>query len=248
MVGGHRARLRMGRIVIASIVLSIATAVLVVETIMGVGDMRLAGRMRQRLVPPATTGDRRGRWRAAIAATRSSRSRRHSERRIPDLLDAVVRHLRSGATLRQSLERMGSTSTDPIDRRLADDLRTGGALRGSVARWRGVEDAPNRRLAAVAVDLAASAGGASARVLDGVAETLRDRVALDREVTALSTQARASAAVLVVAPIGFAVLAITVDRRLLSVLMSPIGLVCLVLGLTLDLVGALWMQRLVRTR
>jgi tight adherence protein B len=228
-------------------VVSIATAVLVVEMISGISDMRLVGRMRQRLAPPTTTSGHRRRWRTAIAVDGSRRSRRRSERTIPDRLDAVVRHLRSGATLRQSLERMGSASTDPTDRRLADDLRTGRTLRRAVARWRGTDDAPNRRLAAVAVDLAASAGGASARVLDGVAETLRDRVALDREVTALSTQARASAAVLVVAPIGFAVLAIAVDRRLLSVLVSPIGVVCLVLGVGLDIVGAVWMRRLVRT-
>jgi len=83
-------------------------------------------------------------------------------------------------------------------------------------------------------------------VLDGVTETLRDRVALDREVAALSSQAKASAAVLVVAPIVFAGLAGLADPRVARTLLGePLGWACLAGGVLLDAVGAVWMSRLV---
>ena len=82
--------------------------------------------------------------------------------------------------------------------------------------------------------------------LDGVAASLRERVALEREVAALSSQSRASAAVLVIAPVVFAVAAALFDHRILEVLVGrPIGWVCMGLGLGLDGLGALWMARLI---
>ena len=94
--------------------------------------------------------------------------------------------------------------------------------------------------------LAVEAGGSVAVVLDGVTDTLRDRIALDREVAALSSQARASAAVLVVAPMAFAGLAASADHRVADVLFGrPLGWACLAGGALLDAMGALWMARLV---
>ena len=167
------------------------------------------------------------------------------DRAVPDRLDRVVRRLRTGDTLPTAIAGLGIE--DEVVGSLAADLGRGRSLVGSVGRWRAADPRPNRRLAAVALELTADAGGASAPVLDGVAESLRDRVALEREVTALSSQARASAALLVIAPLAFAFLAGSVDRRILATLFgTPIGWACVVLGIILDGLGALWMSRLLR--
>jgi tight adherence protein B len=101
-------------------------------------------------------------------------------------------------------------------------------------------------LTATALELASTAGGASAGVLDGVAASLRERIGLEREVAALSSQSRASAVVLVVAPVAFAIAAAMVDHRILQVLVGrPIGWACIGVGLTLDLIGGLWMARMI---
>ncbi len=91
--------------------------------------------------------------------------------------------------------------------------------------------------------VAAETGGATAAVVDGVADTLRDRVALEREVAALSSQARASATLLVVAPIVVAALAAMADDRIAAFLVgSPAGWGCIVGGVLLDATGAVWMR------
>ena len=215
-----------------------------------------AGRIRRRFPgPPA--GPKHGAMSVVPRASSSwplrrfdrslvQRRRQVADRRVPDLLDRVVRHLRSGATLSHALQRVGRSSEDPDVSRLAEELRRGRPLPRALATWRSDDPLPNRRLASVALELASTTGGASARVLDGVAESLRDRVALEREVSALSSQARASAVVLVLAPFAFAVFAAAIDQRILTVLASPIGIVCVTVGVLLDLSGAWWMSRLIR--
>jgi len=166
------------------------------------------------------------------------------DRRIPDALDRVVRQLRSGSTLPIALRRVGDD--DPVFLRLSEEIGSGQPMRDSIDAWRSEAALPNRKLAATALELASTTGGASARVLDGVAASLRERVALEREVAALSSQSRASAAVLVIAPVVFAVAAALFDHRILEVLVGrPIGWVCMGLGLGLDGLGALWMARLI---
>ncbi len=111
--------------------------------------------------------------------------------------------------------------------------------------WVGSRPTPARMLAGTALALGAEIGGAHARSLDGAAAGLRERAELSREVQALTSQARASAAVMVLAPVGFAAYAWTADGRVARlVLTTPFGWACLLGGLGLDLAGAAWMARL----
>jgi len=179
-----------------------------------------------------------------LQAAAEKRVRRRLEMRIPDSLDRVVRQLRSGATLSLALRGVGAD--DVVFARVAAELDQGHSLQKAVSGWGAEDELPNRKLTATALELASGSGGATARVLDGVAASLRDRVALEREVAALSSQSRASAVVLVVAPVVFAVAMAMIDHRIFDVLIGqPIGWACVGLGLGLDALGALWMSRLI---
>lgn len=174
------------------------------------------------------------------------RRRRRADRDLAPLLDQITRHLRAGASLPGAVQVAAAGRADPSTARLATDLAAGVALTLAVHDWQEASATPARDLAAAALILAADAGGSVAAVLDGVSDTLRDRVALEREVAALSSQARASAAVLVVAPIVFGVLAAMADPRVAQMLFGqPVGWACLAGGAVLDALGALWMSRLV---
>ena len=170
---------------------------------------------------------------------------RRADRDVLLLLESTTRRLRSGASLRLAIAAAADDCSDPIDRSLAPAIASGAPLRTILDTW--ILDASSARvLVGTALGLAADSGGAVATVLDGVAESLRDRLALDREVTALSSQARASALVLIIAPAVFAVLMATVDPRVATVqFTTPIGWACCALGLALDLLGAAWMSRLI---
>jgi tight adherence protein B len=167
---------------------------------------------------------------------------------LPDSLDAVARSLRSGGSLRQSVEEAATAARGPLADDLGgvvDRLRHGVRLEESLDAWAGARPLPGVRLATSALALGAETGGASAQAIDGVAATLRINLAIAGEVRALSSQARLSALVIALAPIGFAVFAATTDSSTATFLLrTPIGLTCLVVGLGLDLAGGLWMRRL----
>ncbi|MBU3701653.1 MAG: hypothetical protein FGM58_06375 [Acidimicrobiia bacterium] len=182
--------------------------------------------------------------RAPVVRVAHDRRRRALDREVPERLDRIVRRLRSGSNLSDAI--VGVGVGDHLLASLAADIAAGRRLAPAVARWRARDPSPNRRLAAVALEVSAEAGGSGAAVLDGVAESLRDRVALEREVVALSSQARASAALLVVAPVVFTFVVGAVEPRLWSMLLgSPAGWACLISGVGLDALGAMWMARLV---
>jgi tight adherence protein B len=77
---------------------------------------------------------------------------------------------------------------------------------------------------------------------------LRERREVAGEVRALATQARTSAGVLAVAPLAFTGLVSTIEPGAVAFLVtSPLGLACLLLGLALEALGAVWMTRITRS-
>ncbi len=180
----------------------------------------------------------------------SGRADRLAEDGLPDALEAMARALRSGASLHQAVGEAATTTPGSLGVDLGDvahEASHGRALTDALDRWAMRRPLPGVRLATSALGLGAEAGGAQARALDGVAATLRSRQAVGREVRALSSQARMSGAVITLAPLGFSALAAATDERTASFLLAtPLGLVCLTLGLALDGAAALLMQRLSR--
>ncbi len=246
------------RVLLVAVIAVIAIAA-TVSAIVTAPEMLAARRVHRRL-PVATTADGAvstiDRFRSgalvslgptrpgSVRALLERRARHRLDLRVPDALERVVRRLRSGSTLASALQAVGEE--DPVFARVARELAQGRSLQESVQAWRAEDDRPNRMLAATALELASTTGGASAGVLDGVAASLRERIGLEREVAALSSQSRASAVVLIVAPVAFAAAAAMVDHRILEALVGrPIGWACIGLGLGLDAIGGLWMARLI---
>ncbi len=176
------------------------------------------------------------------------RRRRNPAADLPVLLEGVAARLRAGCSLAQALVEASPPGPGVLAdqwRRTAELVPALGAV-GALQDWAGRADRRSIRLAAAALTLAARTGGSPARAVDGVAATLRCRLALEAEIRALSSQARASAAVIALAPAAFGVLAGLTDPRTLAFLRSPAGLVVVSAGLGLDALGAWWMARLCR--
>ncbi|HEX5586919.1 MAG TPA: hypothetical protein VFZ17_06400, partial [Acidimicrobiia bacterium] len=83
---------------------------------------------------------------------------------------------------------------------------------------------------------------------DGLASSVRHRLDAAAEAQSLSTQARLSAVVVGAAPLGYLAFASLVDARAVSGLVGTgIGRVCLIVGLALEALAALWIRRIVRS-
>ena len=88
-----------------------------------------------------------------------------------------------------------------------------------------------------------SAGADLAQALDAVGEAIRDDVDHDRRRRILLTQSQMSAAVLVCLPVAFALIT-TLTRGFAYG--DRLGFIFLVSGLSFDVVGVVWIRRLLR--
>ena len=195
-------------------------------------------------------------WRRGARARRA----RADERELPHLLERVARHLRAGGSLSQAFV-AATPPAPPSDGRgaggLAESWRAVADRSASVGMVAALDEwadqargasTPSIALAVAALAVAAATGGSPARAVDGVASTLRSHLAVAEEVRALSSQARASAMVIAVSPVGFGVLAAATDDRTAAFLATPAGIALAATGLALDAAGACWMARLCRVR
>jgi tight adherence protein B len=168
---------------------------------------------------------------------------------LPFALDAVARSLRSGAGLHQAIAEAAAATAGALGAdlaRVAAEARAVGVI-AALEGWERVRADAGVRLAVAALCLGVETGGAQARAVDGVAVTLRQRQATAAEARALASQARASALVIGVAPLGFCALTSATDARVAQFLFrSPAGLAVLAVGVVLDGLGAAWMARLTR--
>jgi tight adherence protein B len=178
--------------------------------------------------------------------------RRHRrDRQLPDALDRLASALRAGVTVGPALIELAPDIADPLGgelQRIARSIEHGAPIADALHEWalRG-DSSRDVRLVAAALTIGARAGGEVARAVDGVAATLRERHELRAETRALATQARASASLLSVAPLVFAALVATVEPGAVAFLLTtPIGLACLVAGISLDAIGIVWMARITR--
>lgn len=190
--------------------------------------------------------------------------RRRSRRRPPpaavaDWCSDIARLVRAGETLRRAL--LAAEPADPRVRAATDPLRNGlerGRSVAEAATPSRSEPSPRRRpmsarsdvldpadLALAVVASCGRVGGSPAEPLDRVAAALRQRAADDQERAAQSAQARLSAHVLTVVPLGVLATLVAADPTVRSVLATPAGATCVAVGLTLNGSGWWWMRRIV---
>lgn len=206
--------------------------------------------VRARLAALGPAGQRwsAGPWRTPW---RRAGEQRRVVRELPDALEDVARSLRSGTSLRVALgeaagaERTGARGDLAIVVEWAQRGEPLGTALDAWARWRPL---PEVRLAVAALGLGLEAGAASARTVDGLALTLRERAAVVGEVHAQAAQARLSALVIAALPVAFTTWTCLTDRRIATFLFAtPAGWGCLLGGITLNAIGIMWMRRITRS-
>lgn len=182
------------------------------------------------------------RWLAA------NRQRTARAAQLPDGLERVAAALRSGVSLASAIEEAGRSLPDPLGAELVEvaaATRHGRPLVEALDQWAATRPDPGTRAAATVLVVAAGAGAAPARAVDGLAATLRERAQMAAERHAAAAQVRWSALILSAAPLGVAVLlgasGSAAGRFLFG---TPAGWTCLALGLAADAAGAAWMARL----
>jgi tight adherence protein B len=152
----------------------------------------------------------------------------------------------------QALEFSAAEIGHPMDevlQRLLDERQMGVALEDSLGRLADSLATDDARMFVLILSIHQRSGGNVAGALEEVSAAIHHRVAVRRELRALTAQGRVSGTILGALPIGFfLVLAASSQRDLAPIYRSPAGIGMLGVGLILEGLAYLWIRRLLRVR
>lgn len=174
---------------------------------------------------------------------------RSARGQVPVVAGVLARALDSGATLpvavADSAQLVDGVLGEELDR-VSSAISRGVPVVSAFEEWAAASVVDDVELFAVAVRASAGHGGDLAAAFDAVCLTVSDRLAAAEEARAMAAQARASAMTLAALPVVGAGVFCLLDPAVLRTLCTTaVGWACLVIGSSLNVVGALLMRRMV---
>ena len=184
-----------------------------------------------------------------LAARRSRRETKFLAQ-LPDTLQLLAGSLAAGYSLPQAMDAVLRETKPPISvefNRALIETRLGmppeQALDGIADRT----DSRDFSWIVMAIRIQREVGGNLAELLSTVADTLRERERLRRQVKALSAEGRLSGLILGALPLVFALfLILTKPEYIAPLFQTPLGLMLLATGTVLLAVGGFWMAKVVK--
>jgi tight adherence protein B len=162
------------------------------------------------------------------------------------LASALARAVHSGASLLAACEDAAATAEAPASIAMAEVVTAVGRgvpLSAALGAWADAEQLPGVDLLVTACRVGHDDGGDLAAALDAVAVSLLDRLEVADEARALASQARSSAWVLAaLPPLGAVCFSLLDPAVAVTLIGTPLGWCCLVVGCLLDGAGA-WVMR-----
>ncbi len=187
---------------------------------------------------------------AMVARRRRAKVSRLTQDQLADGVSVVAAGLRAGRSLRQAFELAAAEVDPPIGPsfdRIGERVELGDPMDDAIVAWAAEISSPDARLAAGVLRLHRRTGGALAATLEELASTLRARRSAARELRSLTAQARLSANILGLLPLGFfAFLTVVARDDVVAAITTPTGAFAILLGLVLQSAAYVWIRRLLR--
>ena len=195
----------------------------------------------------------RDRYLALIGPGRSAprtlrRSARGRESTVLQFVAAVVAELDAGAPASGAVQAAAATlQHDPVLAVLARHVSLGGDVVDALNQAAEAPRAGALRRVAACLHVTSRSGAGLATALRRVSEGIRDELALSREVAGQLAAPRATAKLLAGLPLMVWLMGYGLGADPLAVLFTtPYGWACLVVGVGLEVLGVLWVERQAR--
>ena len=186
----------------------------------------------------------------SLARRRAARTGAALDRQVGEFADGVASAVRGGLSISQAVTFAAEEAEPPLRRAasaLLGTIEVGTPLTESLEGFADSVGTDEARLLALVLGVHHRSGGNVAAALDEIRSTIRHRLDLRRELSALTAQGRISGAILGVLPVAFfLVLSLTSRSELEPVVRSPVGAVLVTTGLALEALAYLWIRRLLR--
>lgn len=168
----------------------------------------------------------------------------------PEAVELMVRGLKSGVPVNQTIASVGTEIQDPVGiefRRVADSAAVGISLVDALWEAARRVEAAEFRFFIVAMTVQRETGGNLAETLENLADILRKRLQMRLKVKAMSSEARSSAAIIGVLPFAmFGILTSINPDYMMKLVLDTRGQIMAGSGLLLMLLGAVVMAKMVK--
>jgi tight adherence protein B len=167
---------------------------------------------------------------------------------LPDTLQLLSSSLKAGHSLPQALDTVVRQGEPPMAaelRRALVESRLGMPAEDALERIGERVRSDDFSWVVMAIRIQREVGGNLAELLTTVADTLRERERLRRQVDVLSAEGRLSGIILGCLPLGFAGYLLVARPEYLAPMLTPFGLVLLASAVILLAVGSIWVARVV---
>jgi tight adherence protein B len=180
----------------------------------------------------------------------SSRRKRQFESMLPDTLQLLSGTLRAGYSMMQGVEAVSQEVSEPMGRelrRVVTEARLGRPLEESLDAVAERMASPDFGWAVMAIRIQREVGGNLSELLMTVADTMRQRERLKRDVKSLTAEGRISAYVLAALPVllGFAMWGLNPDY-MSALFDETVGKLALGVAVLMMIAGFAWMQAIVK--
>jgi tight adherence protein B len=172
-------------------------------------------------------------------------------RHLPDTLQLLAGSLRAGYAVLQGLDSVAKESSPPTSTefgRVITEARLGMPLEEALETMADRLDSDDFRWVVLAINIQREVGGNLAELLDTVAEVLREREMLRRQIKVLSAEGRLSAIILICLPIFLALYLTISNPAYIGTLVTSGFFGWLLVGSAslLMLGGVLWIRKMIK--
>lgn len=168
----------------------------------------------------------------------------------PEAIDLIIRGLRSGLPVPESIRIVGQEFNGPVGSEfspISDRIRFGQQL--EEALWDAVKriDLPDFKFFVVSLSVQRETGGNLAETLENLSNILRQRRQMKLKIKAMSSEARASAMILGALPfLMFSIMLLINSEYVMTLFTDPRGLIMVGFGLSCLALGVAIMWKMVR--
>jgi tight adherence protein B len=127
------------------------------------------------------------------------------EQQLPDAIDVIVRSLRAGHPFPTAMSLVAKELPDPVGTEFTaafEELTFGLDMRAVMSNFARRVGSPDLRFLVTSVTIQSQSGGNLAEILSRLSSVMRERATLRHKIKAMTAEARASAGVMTLLPVG----------------------------------------------
>lgn len=171
------------------------------------------------------------------------------EEQLPEAIDLIGRAMRAGHPLSAGLKMASEESSEPVAgefRRVFEEQRFGMLFEEAILGLADRVQLIDVRILVTAILVQREVGGNLAEVLDKIAYVIRQRFTIRRQLRVYTAQGRFSGIVLALLPVAVGSALFFINRDyMLTLFFDPIARYFLVLAVILQILGFLWIRKIV---